>query len=314
MKAWLSRLLVVGLFAGALLASVGGPARAALDKVIFEKGGEPFTLEDLALFYTEEAGGEGFLNYIQLIIIYQEGKRLGLAPTKEERDKFIDENLGRKVYQNYLEVFDQKRVDRLVDAFIISKRYDDYIKQKLQQDLGIEVTEEEMRQFYIQNKTKIDKPERVEVSIISVETEQEANQALAELKAGTPFEKVAVKYNKTPELKATAGYIGIVRRGQLPKELEEAAFKQPEGTYTEKPIKINNYNIIFVHRHLPEYNPSFDEIKDQIRQILLEQKLRQPLAKHYNELMKKGIAEIMIKTPLFEPKEESPLKFGSAAK
>ncbi len=314
MSALTYRLLSAGLLAGLGLILLMGPARADLNKVIFEKQGEPFTLEDLALFYTEEAGGDGFLNYIQLIIIYQEGKRLGLSPTQEEREKFIDENLGRKVYQNYLEVFDQKKVDRLVDAFIVSKRYDDYIKQKLQKDLGIQVTEEEMRQFYIQNKTKIDKPERVEISIISVETEQEANQALAELRAGTPFDKVAVKYNQTPELKATAGYIGIVRRGQLPKELEDAAFKQAEGTYTEKPIKINNYNIIYVHRYLPEYNPSFDEIKDQIRQILLEQKLREPLAKHYSELIKKGIAEIIIKTPLFEPKEESPLKFGSAAK
>lgn len=84
--------------------------------------------------------------------------------------------------------------------------------------------------------------EQVELRQVFAFTEGGANRALRELNSGVPFENVAFEFS--PE---TGGYLGWVPRGyMLIPEVEEAAFNQEVGTYTEIIESEIGYHIVLV--------------------------------------------------------------------
>jgi hypothetical protein len=70
---------------------------------------------------------------------------------------------------------------------------------------------------------------KLRASHILVSTEQEANQVLQELRAGTAFEELARKYSKDPSSAANGGDVGEFGRGDFVPEFEQAVFRLKPG-------------------------------------------------------------------------------------
>lgn len=84
--------------------------------------------------------------------------------------------------------------------------------------------------------------EQVELRQIFAFTDTGANRALRDLRSGVSFENVAFEFS--PE---TGGYLGWVPRGyMLIPEVEEAAFNQEVGTYSDIIESEIGYHIVFV--------------------------------------------------------------------
>lgn len=84
--------------------------------------------------------------------------------------------------------------------------------------------------------------EQVELRQIFAFTEAGANRALRDLNNGVPFEDVAFEFS--PE---TGGYLGWVPRGYLLiPDVEEAAFNQPVGSFTDIIESEIGYHIVLV--------------------------------------------------------------------
>jgi peptidyl-prolyl cis-trans isomerase C len=86
---------------------------------------------------------------------------------------------------------------------------------------------------------------QVRASHILVNTEQEANNLSAQLKAGKKFADLARQFSTCPSGKA-GGDLGFFGKGQMVKQFEEAAFSMKKGQ-TSPPIRTPfGYHIIMV--------------------------------------------------------------------
>lgn len=124
-------------------------------------------------------------------------------------------------------------------------------------------TEDEMKDYYNNNKTDFGNPEMLQASHILVETEEKAKVVIDELKVGLSFEDVAYKHSTCPS-KEQGGKLGEFGRGQMVKEFEDAAFGMEVGA-TSEPVKSQfGYHIIFVEGKTPAKEMSFDEAREEV--------------------------------------------------
>ena len=82
--------------------------------------------------------------------------------------------------------------------------------------------------YYSDHPEEFRNGDQVRARQILIHDEAKAQQALAEIKKGIPFEEVSKKYSSAPNA-SRGGDIGFVGRGQLPKVFEDVIFSLKEG-------------------------------------------------------------------------------------
>ncbi len=136
---------------------------------------------------------------------------------------------------------------------------------------GIEVTSGECKAFYEDNKDMFQKGETVKAKHILVEEEAKANELMAAIEAGEDFAEAA-KANSTCPSSAQGGDLGEFGKGQMVPAFEEAAFAAEVGKVAG-PVKTDfGYHIILVEEHNEAAAMTFDEVRDQIKAQLSQQK------------------------------------------
>jgi peptidyl-prolyl cis-trans isomerase C len=134
------------------------------------------------------------------------------------------------------------------------------------------VTTEEVRAFYARHAEELKVPETVTLRQILVGTLNEARDVKRRLlRDPRSFETLARTRSKGPEAEV-GGYMGTFERGQLPRELEDAAFALPAGR-TSSPIETSlGYHVLKVDSRQPERELSFEDARGWIRERLLREK------------------------------------------
>ena len=122
-------------------------------------------------------------------------------------------------------------------------------------------TEDAERKAY-DEAAKAQPPEpEVHARHILLPTEEEAKAALARVKAGEDFAKVATELSKDPA--GDGGDLGWFTKDRMVPEFSEAAFKLKKGEVSE-PIKTQfGWHIIKVEDTRTKSFPPFEQIKDQ---------------------------------------------------
>lgn len=160
-----------------------------------------------------------------------------------------------------------------------------YLKQYALSKLfkTVHIGDAELKMFYNQNRAYLQKPESVQASHILVNDEATAEQVLAELKEGLSFEDAAAQYSQCPS-KSQGGDLGVFTRGRMVPEFEEAAFTLEPGIISD-PIQTQfGYHLIKVTDKQPAGERSFDEVKDQLEQQLLQMKQHEVYQRKVSEL------------------------------
>lgn len=111
--------------------------------------------------------------------------------------------------------------------------------------------------------------EQVQIRHILTLTEAEAQQALARLKAGEPFEKVAKEMSKEPGTRLRGGLMEWLPRGMMPPEMEKRAFSLEVGQTSDTFHTESGYHIIQVVGR--EVRPVRAELLDRYRQHNFQQ-------------------------------------------
>ena len=150
----------------------------------------------------------------------------------------------------------------------------------------VKVAEQDVQKFYEENQARF-ADERVVAGHIMVRTEAEAQQVLADLKAGKEFAALARERSLDAESAARGGDLGVIRRGAAPKPFEDAAFKLRAGEVSPVVHTQYGFHVIQVREHLTTPRP-FVEVKDQIREHLLTQRRQQALQAYLDTLEKAG--------------------------
>ena len=140
------------------------------------------------------------------------------------------------------------------------------------------VADEDVRAAYEERSEEFQVGERVCASHILVETAEEAETALAEIREGTPFADVAAERG-TDATATRGGELGCFERGRMVPAFEEAVF-DPEAEVGEAfgPVETEfGHHLIQITERQEARTLPFEDVEEQVRADLLEQSVQDEL-------------------------------------
>lgn len=219
-------------------------------------------------------------------LIKQEVEKQKWESADPEVEKLIAEfkkELGTQDYQEWL------KSQGMTDEEVVN-----YYTFLVNVTRDVKVSEQEVKQYFEANYAAYGgQEEQVKARHILVKTEQEALDLIKILKQGQEdFAKLASEKSIEPAAKSTGGDLGYFGRGKMIAEFEEAAFSQPVGEISEKPVKTKyGYHIILVEDRKKAIKPDFDLHKDQVQKDALEFNKYQTLESYFVALRQQAKIE-----------------------
>jgi peptidyl-prolyl cis-trans isomerase C len=139
----------------------------------------------------------------------------------------------------------------------------------------VNVSDEDVRKEYDSKVASADLTE-FKARHILLETEQQANDVLASLKKGAKFADLAKKLSKDPSAKQNGGDLGWFNPQQMVPEFSSAVAGLKNGETAPAPVQSKfGWHVIKREDSRKQEPPAFDAIKDQIRNVLIGQKIQQ---------------------------------------
>ena len=203
----------------------------------------------------------------------QQVVRSGRQITPEMQGQLRDEVIAR-------EIFMQEAMARGLDSTEDYKNQLDLAKQSiLIRELFSDVqkknpvTDEEAKAEY-DRFAAANSGKEYKARHILVETEAQAKSIIAQLKKGAKFDELAKKFSKDPGSAAKGGDLDWASPNSYVKEFTEALVALGKGKFTETPVKSQfGYHIIRLEDTRAAQLPKFEDVKPQISQQLLQQKM-----------------------------------------
>jgi len=172
---------------------------------------------------------------------------------------------------------------------------------------NLKISESQLKEYYNKNKEKYKEAEGRHVKHILIYVPQDADNATKEkylekaneirekLLKGAEFEELAKKYSDDTGSKKKGGDLGIIRKGQTIPEFEKEIFKLKPGEIS-KPIKSPyGYHLVKVEKIIPERIPSFEEVKNLVKQDYMQKKREEIMAQILQKLYKEYQPKIYLK-------------------
>ena len=201
-------------------------------------------------------------------------------------------------------------IDKIKDNFASPEEFDEALKAnnitlvRLKEDIKrqlminsileetrnqISISDEELLEYYNENKESFLEPEQVHARHILVETEEEANNLLLQLKEGlTDFAELAKEKSIGPSA-PSGGDLGFFSRGQMVKEFEDTAFSLEPGEISDVVQTQFGYHIIKCEEKKEEYSPAFEEAKERISNTLRYQKENEAISTFISKLKEEAV-------------------------
>ena len=250
-------------FALGLGAALGFADSALADpKVLAKVDGQPITDEDVADAMADI--GPGLPQKLE-----------GAARQKYVLDYLIDLKLAAK----------KAEADKLTSTPEFERRMAYYHeKLAMEQLLGsvakAATTEEAERKAY-DEAAKAEPPQQeIHARHILLPTEEEAKKALARVKGGEDFAKVATELSKDPS--GNGGDLGWFTKDRMVPEFSDAAFKLKEGEISE-PVKTQfGWHIIKIEGVRTKSFPPFEQVKDQAARYVSQKAESDAIAQLHN--------------------------------
>lgn len=210
------------------------------------------------------------------------------------------------------EDFKQERRNQLITQKVIGEEVGSHLS----------ITKDEAQAFYDQHKNEMEQPEAIRLSEILIApktaaaapsqpaaapaadpntpavsaaqpaaddatalsiAEAKANDLLKQIHDGASFEDIAKKYSDGPSA-TDGGTLGVFKRGQLAKELEDRTFAMKGGDITDVIRTKQGYVILKVNEHITAGIPPLKEVLPRIQDALYYQKLQPALRTYLTKL------------------------------
>ena len=167
---------------------------------------------------------------------------------------------------------------------------EEFVKREVQR--AVQVSDSDLRAFFDANRDRFRRKEQVTLSHVVLKTEKEAWDAVAEVRRGVPFAQVARARSIFEATRDAGGVMGTAARGELDKKIEEAAFKLAIGQVSE-PIQTSlGWQIIRVSERIAGADAKFEDVKEDVKQILIDVRHRASYQRMIEELKKKGSVSV----------------------
>ena len=143
---------------------------------------------------------------------------------------------------------------------------------------SLDITDEEIEQYFEDNKDLYGQEEQVIASHILIEDEETAKEVLAKVKAGEDFAELAKTYSTDTDTKEDGGDLGYISRNQMDEAFEEAAFSLEKGAVSDIVETEDGYHIIKVTNKVPAEEAVFEEVREEVYADLLESRVSEEYA------------------------------------
>lgn len=189
-------------------------------------------------------------------------------------------------------------------------------QQVISREVGsrMNVSKEELQQFYDAHKSQMEQPEQIRLSELLVSTEKKADKKepaapaldeaqqlaaaqaksddlLAQIRKGTSFDDLAKKNSDGPTA-TQGGDLGYFKRGTLAKELEDKTFAMKPGEVSDVIRTKQGFVILKVTEHQQAGVPPLSQIEPKVQDAIYMQKLQPALRAYLQKLREEAYIDI----------------------
>lgn len=154
----------------------------------------------------------------------------------------------------------------------------------------INISKDEVQKYYDDHKAEFVRPEQVALSEIEVKTEgkpadqipelkKKAETALKRVQDGENFAEIAKRLSDGSTAKQ-GGYLGMYKKGELSKQLEDAVFVMKKNQLTDVMETKQGFLILEVMEHYDEGQQALAKVENEIMNKLYDQRM-QPALREY---------------------------------
>lgn len=250
------------------------------------------------------ADGEGRLidfkqrlldNMINAVLIRQAADEAGIDVSDEDVATKIEE---LKAGFQSPEQFDQALSQAGMDIATLEEQIrDQLITEQLIATLNedTDVSDDEIAEYYETNKTQFNEQAAVHAAHILFDAADKATaeKVLAEVKGGGDFAALAKEYSKDPQSAANGGDLGWPTTPYVP-EFEAAAAALEPGEISGLVETQFGWHIIKLIEKRENRQKTVEEVTDQIKQIIVQQRNADAYQKFLDGLREKAEIEILV--------------------
>ncbi|MFW6282404.1 MAG: peptidylprolyl isomerase [bacterium] len=241
---------------------------------------------------------------IEQTLLEQEAEARNVTVSQEDKEESFNQHLNQ-IKQQYnlsesqlVETLSQQGIGSLdqYKEMFLNESEQDLLINKLSQEVveEAEVSDQEIENYYNENKERYEQEDQVEASHILLDTEEEAEDIIEQLETGADFSDLAEEYSTDQGSASQGGSLGFFEKnGQMIPEFAEAAFDLEIGEISNPVESQYGYHVIKVTDKKEAGVQSLTEVKDNIEQNLLNSKQQQVWEEYVEEI--KDEAEIEIK-------------------
>ena len=240
------------------------------EKNVASVNGEKISEKELNELLVSQYGSEALDSLITEKIINQEKKKEKIKISKEELDEemtaYMESYGGEDAFKEVL-------ASNGVEMSAVEKNIENYLVTKKLLEPRIAITDDEMKEYFEENKDSYAQAEQVQASHILVEDEATAKEVRKKLDEGKDFSELAAEYSTDASNSETGGELGYFARGEMVSEFEDAAFALEVGTISD-PVKTEHgYHIIKVTDKKQAKDAVFEDVKEDIKTALFDSKM-----------------------------------------
>ncbi len=166
----------------------------------------------------------------------------------------------------------------------------------------ITISDEEISKYYEAHKKEYVRPEQVALREIEVSTQgkkpeeipdlkKKAETALQRIKDGEDFGEMAKRFSDS-NTKTQGGFLGMYKRGELSKELEDKVFNMKKNELTEVTETKQGFLILQMLEHYDEGEQSLAKVKNEIMDKLYGARMEPAMREYLKTLREQSFVVI----------------------
>ncbi len=166
----------------------------------------------------------------------------------------------------------------------------------------ITIGKDEVEKYYNEHKSEFVRPEQVALREIEVSTEgkkdtelpdlkKKAETALKRVKDGEDFGEIAKRFSDSSTAKQ-GGFLGVYKRGELSKELEEIVFKMKKNDLTDVMDTKQGYLVLQVLERYEEGEQPLNKVENEIMDHLYSQRMEPAMRQYLKTLREQSYVVI----------------------
>ena len=255
--------------------------------------GEKVTQAELYDEMFPKSGEEALNGIITQKLVNQEAKAANISVS----DADVNERLKRMIEQDFES---EENFNQLLQMYNLTRTD---IEGQLETQLLAEkmlwaklgLGDNDLKQYYDEHQELFGEPVTVEVRHIQTETRSEAEVVRASIANGADFAETAREHSVDEVTAPQGGGLGRVPYSESLPGWVLTAFDLEANELSPVIESENGFHVLQVTELIPALNPSFDEVKDDVQQAIIEEKMATIYPEWMDSLWKKAKIEYKTK-------------------